>query len=104
MVTQVDIGNAGERLVARALAGDGYRTNVDTRGPGSTDIEALKPDRSLLIQVKTAIYPNSPANLSADELRNIRARATRLGREAWAAGVQLDRNLAPVGNIAWQQL
>src|SRR5258708_39296993 len=104
MSTQVKTGQAGEHIVARELAAKGYRTNLDTKGPGSTDIEARGTNASLLVQVKTAVSPNAPAGLSSDEERNIKSRAARLGYQAWEAKLQVDSGLSMVGTIAWRQL
>jgi len=103
MATAVEIGSKGEHLVAAWLNGRGYMTNVDTKAPGSTDIEANGP-ASILVQVKTAVLPNTPVSLSSDELRNIKSRATNTKREAWEARVQVDEKLNQVGEIQWKKL
>ena len=104
MPNQVEIGQVGERIVAHELATKGYRTNIDTKAPGSTDIEARGTNAGLLVQVKTATSPNSPPAISGDEERNIKSRAIRLGFEAWEAKVQVDARLNLVGAIGWRKL
>ncbi len=111
MPTEVEIGSAGESVVNAWLIKNGYRTNLDTRQPGSVDIVAVKPlieavgsQASLLVQVKTALSPNTPADISSDELRNINAQAARLGFHSWLAQVVVDSNLRPIGDIAWRKL
>jgi|SRR5271163_641204 len=104
MPTRVEIGQAGEHFVARELAAKGYRTNVDTKASGSTDVEARGTNTNLRVQVKTAISPNSPAALSTEEERNIKALAARHGSEAWEAKVQVDQKLNLVGAIGWRKL
>jgi hypothetical protein len=104
MAMQVDIGKIGENIVGQWLRDNGYTKNVDTKLPGSTDIEAKGRNGNRLVQVKTAITPNEPASLSSDEVRNITSRATRLGCEAWEAKVQLGANYELVGNIRWRKL
>jgi len=104
MATQVEIGQAGEQIVNQWLRSNGYSTNLDTRLPGSTDIEAKSTNTSLLVQVKSSVQPSQPASLSADEERNIKSRATKLRYEAWEARVQLDARLQLVGQVIWRKL
>lgn len=98
------IGQAGERAVANQLMTLGFRGNWNTRSPGSTDIEAWKGDQRLVVQVKAAVYPNSPALLSPGDEWRITARARRIGAEAWVARVQVDSWLNQVGGISWRRL
>ena len=102
--SEYDIGEAGERIVVNALKKDRWIVNWNTKGPGATDIEAQKDLRKILIQVKTAIYPNKPAELSNDERGRIMSRAKSLGAEAWEAKVVLDSSLRQVGEIFWSRL
>jgi hypothetical protein len=104
MATTTQIGNVGESFVATALMDMGYQTNLDTRLPGSTDIEAIQNGRKLLVQVKAEVLPGTPASLSPEEERNIKFRATNLGCEPWEAKVQLDISLRVVGNIEWRKI
>lgn len=104
MPTGVEIGGAGERIVDAALAAMGYHTNLNTRQPGSTDIEAAGSQVSLLVQVKTAVAPAVPSDMSSDEVRNIKARAAKLAYQAWQAKVSVDGNLKLVGEIVWKRL
>lgn len=104
MYSQAEIGGAGERFVNSWFVRKGYETNLDTRQPGSTDIEAVSSKTSLLAQVKTAMSPSAPADLSSDEVRNIKSRATRIGYQAWQAKVTVDSNLRLIGEIQWKRL
>jgi hypothetical protein len=104
MLATADIGNSGENIVNSWLLGKNYKTNLDTRQPGATDIEAVGGSASLLVQVKTAVSPSTPADLSSDEARNIKSRESRLGYQAWQAKVVVDTQLRLVGEIKWQQL
>lgn len=104
MATTTQIGNVGESFVATALMDMGYQTNLDTRLPGSTDIEAIQNGRKLLVQVKAEVLPGTPASLSSEEERNIKSRAINLGCEPWEAKVHLDISLRVVGNIEWRKI
>lgn len=104
MTATTEIGTVGERYVAYWLRYNGYATNIDTKGPGATDIEARGSTKSLLVQVKTAVLPSKPDTLSAEEERSILARAARLGCEAWEARVQLDVRMQQVGQVQWRRM
>lgn len=103
MPTAYEIGFAGEKHVVAWLRANGYSGNWDTRGPGSTDIEATGHEH-ILVQVKSAVAPSVPAGLSGDELRNIKSRATRLGANAYLAQVTMDSRLRLIGEISWTKL
>jgi len=104
MPTPYEIGNTAERLVAHWLREFGYFSNINTKAPGATDIEARGNTRSLLVQVKAALHPSVPDSLSPDEVRDLTSRAARLGVEPWEARVQLDQQLRQVGEIQWRKL
>jgi hypothetical protein len=104
MLTAAEIGNIGERHVTAALAANGWRCYRNTQLPGATDIEATSANRSLLVQVKTAVYPNSPSDLSGEDKRAIVGRASRNQKEAWLAQLQVNREGALIGNITWTNL
>lgn len=99
----VEIGNIGEKHVVAWLKTKNF-SNIshDTRLPGSTDIEADGKE-SLLIQVKTAIYPSSPGYLSSDEIRNIKSRASNTNRIAYIAKVQIDSKGNLYKEIEWSK-
>jgi hypothetical protein len=102
-MTSAEIGNIGERYVGAWLHARGYQYYRNTQLPGSTDIEASGP-ASLLVQVKTAVYPRSPTELTPDERRAIITRANRNGRQAWLAQLQIDSSGAMLGSINWIKL
>lgn len=104
MYTTVQIGTAGEHVVNNWLTQNGYKTNLDTKLPGSTDIEATSTQTSLLVQVKSAMNPSAPSSLSSDEMRNIKSRAKRLGYQAWEAKVTLNSHLQTISQIQWRRL
>jgi len=98
------IGNIGERLVEEYLAAKGYLCHRNTRSPGSSDIEAVARSATLLVQVKTAIYPEQPADLTSEETQNLKARAEKSGAEAWGTKVTINATGQLVGKIAWVDL
>ncbi|HEY4674472.1 MAG TPA: hypothetical protein VIH48_00285 [Candidatus Bathyarchaeia archaeon] len=105
MPTEVEIGHAGEQVVVEWLRGKGYTIDRwDTQSSGSTDIEAHRATAHLLVQVKSSVHPNEPANLSSEEERNIKSRAARIGAVAWEARVKLDSSLNLMGDIMWRKL
>jgi Holliday junction resolvase-like predicted endonuclease len=86
-----EIGKVGEKAVVDNLKSQGYEIiEWNTQAPGATDIEAAKPQQQhILIQVKTAVYPNVPADLSQTETDAVKSRAARKNAVAYAAKVQL---------------
>lgn len=98
-----EIGRAGERFIVEGLRNEGFRVEWDTRLPGSADIDAANSNRHLLIQVKSAVYPNEPADTSQQEETNLKSRAARIGAEAWEARVQLNTDLQGRSR-KWRQL
>lgn len=101
---QVDIRQMGEQAVSQWLRSKGYEAKVSARDPTLADIEARGSGGNLLVQVKAAVLPSSPSYLSSEEERDIRARAARLGFQAWEARVQLDQENRQVGAIVWRRL
>jgi hypothetical protein len=105
MPTVVEIGQAGERFAVQALKNERWTIDVwNTQAPGSTDIEAHSGPSKILVQVKSAIFPNEPTSLSSDEERNIKSRATRIGAKAYEARVHLNSNLTLKNEIQWKVL
>ena len=100
-----DIGRAGERHAVDWLRAEGYSImKWNTQTSGLIDIEAKSSSKRLLVQVKAALYPNTPAQLSAEEAEAITSRAARLGAQAWEARVQVDSNLDLIGNVQWRKI
>src|SRR5260370_8714290 len=104
MAASADIGAAGERLVADWLRARNFLASVNTKGPGSTDIEAVGSRKAFLFQVKTAVWPSVPDTLSSSEESNIKPRARRLGYEPWEPRVQLTAQLQPMEEIQCRKL
>jgi hypothetical protein len=104
MLTATQVGTAGEVYVTQWLQANGYACYRNTQLPGATDIEATAIQASLLVQVKTAIWPSLPADLAAEEKRAIVARATRSKRQAWLAQLQINNEGVLLGQISWTRL
>jgi hypothetical protein len=104
MLTAAQIGTIGEIHTTNWLKARNYSCYRNTQLPGATDIEANGNPTSLLVQVKTAIWPNLPASLSTEEIQAIVARAKRTGRQAWVARLQINNEGALIGDIAWTRL
>ncbi len=105
MATASEIGKAGEQTIVNNLKSDGWNIDKwDTKAPGSTDIEASKNKTAILVQVKSAVAPAEPASLSADELKDIKARAARLSRTAYASKVKLNPQTLASTSINYEKL
>ena len=76
----------------------------NTLASGSTNIEAKSSSKRLLIQVKTAVNPIDPAQLSEVEEEAIMLRAEKLGAQAWEARVQVGSNMELIGNVQWRKI
>jgi hypothetical protein len=99
-----DIGKIGEQLAAAWLGANGWQCYRNTQLPGATDIQGTRGKESILVQVKTAVYPNSPIFLSSVEKQAIVARANHNQAGAWLARLQIDNEGRLFGNIAWTKL
>ncbi len=106
MSQPVDIGQLGEKAVVNDLASKGYiGIKRNTRGPSSTDIEATNTHgRKQLFQVKAAVSPNTPNDLSPSEITAIMSRAARIGASAYQAKVQLSSNFSRIAPIRYTKL
>jgi hypothetical protein len=104
MPTDAEIDKAAEQIVAQWLSHKGFFTNIATRLPGSTGIEAIGRDRKLLVLVKSSLVPYAPAIMTREEEENVRARAAGLGYQPWEARVMLDGQLELVIEIQWREL
>jgi hypothetical protein len=102
--TDAEIDKAAEQIVVEWLSEKGYFTNVATRLPGSTEIEAIGRDRKLLVLVKSSLLPYAPATMTGEEEGKIRARAAGLAYQPWEARVLLDTQLELAIEIQWRAL
>ncbi len=98
--TSTDLGAVGEQHVTAILSALGYSCRLQTERHRSASIMATGP-ANLLVQVKTSLYPSLPADLTCDELRDIAARAARIGCQAWFAKLRINSIGAPVGEVIW---
>lgn len=90
MATVQQIGRAGEAAVVADLRRRGWRVvRWDTQGPGATDVEAVGGGRTILVQVKAAVWPSPVASMSPDDRASIRLRALFDGARAYEAAVTL---------------
>ena len=100
-LTPQQIGAFGEKHVADALRQTSHTgIKVNTQSPGSTDIET----DNVLVQVKTAVAPNNPGYPSSDEIRNIKSRATKIGKNAHIAQVTINSDGSLAKQINWTNL
>jgi hypothetical protein len=100
-----EIGTIGEKLVAAHLQKKGFSTNIDTKGPGATDIEAIASNKTILVQVKTGVAPNEPVKISSEEEAAIKRRAVqKTNCEAWEALVSLKEDYSLKNEIVWRKL
>jgi len=104
MLKAAEVGSIGEKYATAWLTANGYKCYRNTQLPGATDIEATSANHSLLVQVKTAIYPNLAAGLTPDDKRAIVGRANKNQREAWLAQLQINSEGELVGKITWAKL
>lgn len=96
MSQPADIGRIGEKAVVDNLTSQGYTIiEWNTQAPGATDIEASNSKEHILVQVKSAMYPSIPVDLSQADIAAIKSRASRKNAVAYEAKVQLTPGSAP---------
>ncbi len=98
-----EIGQCGKEHILAWLKSDGYSIVQDSQQAGSADVEADGPEK-ILVQVKTAVWPASPAGLSEEEARSFRSRAASLGRVAFLAHVTIDPSGNVIKGITWARV
>lgn len=100
MSKESETNHAGEYIVFQSLRSLGYTVDKwETHSPGSQAVEAHDEDVRLLLQVRSAVYPNDPPALTSSEERVIELRAVRIGAEAGEARVRLNESLDLKGEI-----
>lgn len=103
-LTAGDIGTVGEKHATAWLRSNGWSCYRNTQQAGATDIQAQSGTKTILVQVKTAVFPNNPVALSTDEKSAIVSRAKNNGYEAWLAQLQINSEGALLGQISWTKL
>ena len=95
MSQPADIGRIGEKAVVDNLTSQGYTIiEWNTEAPGATDMR-LHSKEHILVQVKSAMYPSIPVDLSQADIAAIKSRASRKNAVAYEAKVQLTPGSAP---------
>jgi hypothetical protein len=103
ILKSIDLVTVGEQHVAAALAALGYSCRQDVEDLDPTDILATGP-ASLLVHVKTSLYPAPPPELTWEEKREVVSRAASIGGEAWLASLRVNSIGEPVGEIVWGKI
>ena len=103
-LTETEIGQAGERILTQILRHTCHNVKQGIRLPFARGIEADRDGVGYLVQVKTALAPNSPDDLSPNEAYNIKSRARLTNRTALLAKVTINAEGLRVGDIEWSKL
>ncbi len=98
------IGRIGESWVVSHLAKLEFTIKHDTKLQGPADIEAIKPEHHLLIQVKTALEPNEPADLTAEDAASLQVRAKALSAIPLLAQLVVNKKGQRVGPIRFSEV
>ncbi len=102
MVATLEVEEAAEACVVAALRRL-HLTVVQpaSNAPGVVIIEAWKTTQHILLEVKAAVARDKPVDLTPQEKRDLRQRATRAGAEPWEAKVVLGPDGELVGLDWW---
>ena len=99
-----ELRRIGKKFVAEWLQNSGHVANLDTILPELDDLELDHPSSKMLVEVRTTIFPEIPKDLNPDEVRNLRARAAKAGRKAYAARVLVNPAGQLLQEVQWQRL
>ena len=100
-----NITKKGEIEVVNQLKNAGWNVqDWDPSAEGSKDIVASASGKKIMVQVKTAVSPNDPPNLTRPEVETMAARARQLNAEGFQARVKFDPAMNRLGNIFWKRL
>jgi hypothetical protein len=104
-LSATEIEATGESHVEEWLIENGYNNIIkQTLFPGEREIKADGSVETILIQVRTFVYPDIPFKLNETETHKIRLRASINKNAAYAAYVVIDEDKKLAGEITWQRL
>ena len=85
------VREAAEKAVVNYLKSTGWK--VKKKATAFRDIEAIRNENKILIQVISTIEPNEIKTLSKKESEEFKLRASKIGADAIGAKVLLDNEL-----------
>jgi hypothetical protein len=104
-MSSADIRLIGKRYVVDWLESMEFEiVDWGDEDPEALDVEAEHSDSHVIVRVKTAVEPDEPRELSADEVRDLMSRASEKKAVAWEAKVRLDADRLLKGEISWKIL
>lgn len=104
-MSSTDVRLIGMRYVVGWLESIRFEiVDWDEDDPEALDIEAEHSEAHVIVGVKTAVEPEQPEDLSANEVRDLLSKASEKKATAWEAKVQLDSNRVLKGEISWKIL
>lgn len=104
-LSATEIEATGESHIEEWLIENGYSNIMkQTLFPDEREIMAVGNVETILIQVRTFVYPGTPFKLTETETHKIRLRASINKNVAYAAYVVIDENKNLVGEIIWERL
>jgi hypothetical protein len=104
-MSSTDVRLIGKRYVVDWLESIRFEiVDWDDEDPEASDIEAEHSEAHVIVRVKTAVEPDEPEDLSAEEVRGLMSRASSKKAVAWEAKVRLDADRILKGEISWKIL
>jgi hypothetical protein len=100
-----EIKQIGITIVEKWLSDNGY-SNILPESIESDDhlLRATGKLETLLLQIKTSVFPLEPEKLSEKEIDNLTTKANYLKMIAYAAYVVIGFDGSIIGEIIWQRL
>jgi hypothetical protein len=102
--TEAATTEAALRLAVAFLQSKGFATTAQNTPGVPPLIAAVKGNLRMLVQVRAAMAPSAPADLTAEEIGRLKATATPMGQVPWQAKVTVDSYGQQVGGIDWRRL